>query len=260
MTFDKNTVLLCLAPYFCGNGTVCDYLNTPRPCHSITLLLGGHADFIEAEHKISINAGECVFIPMNSKYISFWGGEPGTNYITCHFIFPEGDPITEGKKYDLQPIKVPGVGPLLEELYSLSKEKDKTLLMLSLFYSLSSMVLPQLTYTETLPLSPSVKKAVAYIEQHYNQVLRIEDLAAVSCMSVSRFYDVFRRETGYSPISYKNHFTILESIRLMMADETLTLEQISERIGFDSYSYFRRVFKAQTGSSPREYRKRLAGI
>ena len=40
-----------------------------------------------------------------------------------------------------------------------------------------------------------------------------------------------------------------------MNDSDLSIENISEQVGFESAAYFRRVFKKVTGKSPREYRK-----
>ena len=41
----------------------------------------------------------------------------------------------------------------------------------------------------------------------------------------------------------------------MLAEGSRTLTQIAERVGFEDYNYFSRVFKKRTGYSPSQYKK-----
>jgi two-component system response regulator YesN len=43
----------------------------------------------------------------------------------------------------------------------------------------------------------------------------------------------------------------------MLAAGTHTLSQIAERVGFEDYNYFSRVFKKRTGYTPSGYKKML---
>ncbi|WP_308279337.1 helix-turn-helix domain-containing protein, partial [Prevotella sp.] len=43
--------------------------------------------------------------------------------------------------------------------------------------------------------------------------------------------------------------------RQLLVDETLTITQVSQRLGFEYSQHFVRFFKAQTGKTPSEYRK-----
>ncbi|MBQ8233914.1 MAG: helix-turn-helix transcriptional regulator, partial [Lachnospiraceae bacterium] len=83
----------------------------------------------------------------------------------------------------------------------------------------------------------------------------IENLADISTMSVSRFFPNFKKAMGVTAIEYLNHYRVSKAIILLMNDSDLSIENISEQVGFESAAYFRRVFKKVTGKSPREYRK-----
>lgn len=93
----------------------------------------------------------------------------------------------------------------------------------------------------------------SYIEEHALTPLKIEDVAAHVGLSVSRAVHL-----------YKSTFnqTIMQDvlqIRLAVARERilfskLSLEQIAETSGFNSYTYFYRVFRAKYGVSPKQYR------
>ena len=73
-------------------------------------------------------------------------------------------------------------------------------------------------------------------------------------MSTSRFFPCFKQSTGETPVDYINRFRISKSI-IFMYDKNLSIEEISEKVGFKSSIYFRRVFKKITGKTPREYKK-----
>lgn len=73
-------------------------------------------------------------------------------------------------------------------------------------------------------------------------------------MSTSRFFPLFRRSLGLSPVEYINHYRINRAVILLMSSEGHSVEEVSEATGFQSAAYFRRVFKKITGKSPRDYR------
>ncbi len=49
--------------------------------------------------------------------------------------------------------------------------------------------------------------------------------------------------------------TISRAQRILSDPPDASIEEISERLGFETAIYFRRLFKAQTGKTPCEYRK-----
>ena len=99
----------------------------------------------------------------------------------------------------------------------------------------------------------SYKLSVEHIEKHFAEDISIETLAKVSNMSESRFYPCFKKALGVTPIDYINHFRINRAI-IMLTDNRFTIEEISEKCGFQSSAYFRRVFKKITGKTPRDYK------
>ncbi|GAA3411076.1 helix-turn-helix transcriptional regulator [Paenibacillus hodogayensis] len=92
-----------------------------------------------------------------------------------------------------------------------------------------------------------------YIEEHALSPLKIEDVAGHVDLSVSRAVHLFRSMFNQTIMQY------VQQIRLSVAKERIlfskmSLEQIAEMSGFNSYTYFYRVFKARYGLSPKEYR------
>ncbi|MBQ4320808.1 MAG: helix-turn-helix transcriptional regulator [Oscillospiraceae bacterium] len=74
-------------------------------------------------------------------------------------------------------------------------------------------------------------------------------------LSQSQLRRLFRKVLGRSPLEY------LQDVRLSMAKNlllysSLSVGEIAVRCGYDSYSYFSRAFRKQTGLCPTQFRRR----
>ena len=82
----------------------------------------------------------------------------------------------------------------------------------------------------------------------------MEYLAELCFLSPSRFYYLFQKQTGETPIGYKNRLTIGACMQKFVEDRNISVEEIALLYGFESTVYFRRLFKKLTGKTPTEYR------
>lgn len=98
-----------------------------------------------------------------------------------------------------------------------------------------------------------LKLALNYIEENYQNPIRIQDAALQCGYSESHFMRWFRQMTGTSFISYLNRYR-LESAFGELKNSERTVLEISERVGFDNLSNFNRQFKKQFGITPRKLR------
>ena len=92
-----------------------------------------------------------------------------------------------------------------------------------------------------------------FIEHHAHEPLRLEDISASVGLSVSRCSYLFKSAYGRSLFAY------CIDVRLKLAEQqvlytSLTLEQVAERTGFQSYPHFCRMFRERFGYPPGEYR------
>lgn len=74
--------------------------------------------------------------------------------------------------------------------------------------------------------------------------------------SADHFRRCFKEETGYTPLEYVTSLRINRAKKLLRSLPPQSVESIAVGCGFDDEFYFSRVFKKQTGTSPREYRKK----
>jgi AraC-like DNA-binding protein len=92
-----------------------------------------------------------------------------------------------------------------------------------------------------------------FLLTHVDEQLSIGEVAREVGMSPTRAKQAFHRTYGCGIISYFNQLKIWQAKRLL-CDPTLTVDQVSRKLGFSSSSYFNRVFHRFTGESPTDYR------
>ena len=97
--------------------------------------------------------------------------------------------------------------------------------------------------------------AVRYINNHFSEKIRIQDLADHIGISRSYFVKLMKQETGMSPQEY------LIETRMRRASDLLSRTQDSIKVvatecGYDDALAFSKVFKSRFGLNPSEYRQK----
>lgn len=248
--------LLTAVKYVQDKPSKYDYTTSPRPCHNFMFMLSGVGEIITGEDVISVNKGDFVFIPKDTTYLSKWTEK--TQFLSIHFNFaPNLDPLLNAK-IPIQKIVLDDFSSALELAnnlltYQFSKN-EKSFLALSCFYEICSDAFSKVKIKQ-LTDTTSVSPAIEYIIKHYREKITIDELASLCYLSPSRFYYLFKLQTGYPPIVYKNRICILEACGTLLLDKNKSVEEISLEYGFESAVYFRRLFKSVTGKTPTKYRE-----
>lgn len=97
---------------------------------------------------------------------------------------------------------------------------------------------------------------IHYIRNNLSQTISIEDLSKKIYMSESNFHRVFKNEMGISPVEFINN----ERIKLatsLLHNPKMKIKDIYMECGFNSLSYFTRLFKRKKQLSPKEYQMKL---
>ena len=99
-----------------------------------------------------------------------------------------------------------------------------------------------------------VRKAMAYIHEHYAEPISREDIAGHIGVSSDHLTRCFRQETGLTPIAYLNRCRVNQAKTLLTAgDKSVT--EIAHVVGFSDSNYFSRVFRREVGVSPTAYKR-----
>lgn len=95
----------------------------------------------------------------------------------------------------------------------------------------------------------SIRRAVAWIRDHYNTRLRIEALCDASGMSRASLHRHFLSMTGLSPVQYQKQLRLQEARQLLLAGEHRAAD-VAFAVGYESASQFSREYLRQFGASP----------
>lgn len=105
------------------------------------------------------------------------------------------------------------------------------------------------------PEPSSLSLAVAsYVQNHLDEVIRIEDIARSLLLSRSRLQARIKEETGQTVTDLILRIKTEEAKRLLLYSDQ-TIDAISEYLAFSSQSHLTRVFKKITGITPAAWRK-----
>ncbi len=112
--------------------------------------------------------------------------------------------------------------------------------------------------TETLTLAEESRLTciIKYIRENLHESLTVEELSKKACMSPSHFHRIFKNELGLSPIGFINNERIKLAVSLLQNSER-KIKDIYMECGFESRSYFNRVFKTKQHISPGEYQLKM---
>lgn len=100
----------------------------------------------------------------------------------------------------------------------------------------------------------NLRFAIGYMYSNFNKQLTLEDIASQVGLSKYYFGREFKRLTGETPFEFI-HRIRCEYAKRMMSYGVKSVQEISDICGFESASYFAKIFKRYVGCSPNSYVK-----
>jgi AraC-like DNA-binding protein len=117
---------------------------------------------------------------------------------------------------------------------------------------------PQLARDSGLPVNDVIENAVIRVieamRQNLSEPLTIDDLAAAAMFSKFHFTRIFQRVTGVSPGRFLSALRLQEAKRLLLST-SLSVTEITHRVGYSSVGTFSTRFKESVGLAPSEFRR-----
>jgi len=102
-----------------------------------------------------------------------------------------------------------------------------------------------------------LKPIFDFIDTHYSQKVALHELADVSHMSITHLCRYFKKVTGKTITEYIKRYRIDRAKELLIEDER-SITWIASEVGFESHSYFDRIFHEVTKLTPHDFRNRFA--
>ncbi|HSC84142.1 MAG TPA: GlxA family transcriptional regulator [Pseudomonas sp.] len=95
-----------------------------------------------------------------------------------------------------------------------------------------------------------------WLEEHFAEKFRIEDVARQHGMSIRNFMRRFQSATGDKPLHYLQRLRI-ETAKSLLSSTRKSIKTISYEVGYDDASFFARLFRQHAELSPNQYRRQF---
>ena len=117
-------------------------------------------------------------------------------------------------------------------------------------------IFKKLAETRNIISRPEMKKVLEYINTHINEEISCESMAGLVSMNSNYFSRLFKNEVG---VSFSDYLVSrrMEVATELLSNSALSIEEIVKAVGIESISYFYRVYKRITGSTPGDIRNQV---
>ena len=100
-----------------------------------------------------------------------------------------------------------------------------------------------------------VSKAIDYLEAHFDQSVKLDDLSRLTHMSKRSFFRAFQAATGSTPIAYLVNLRLTHAAEMLRRHED-NVTSVAYKVGYNDSNFFARQFHVMFGFPPSDYRKR----
>ena len=242
-------------------------------CHrtyELYYMVKGQREYFIEDRFFMVEEGDFVVIP--------WGvfhrtdGVGGLRYVV-HFSgdflrkFFTGETVTG--LLEKVPFVFRGEAPVREQLVSVlsamlkdyeqaeeaQQPQDELKLSGYVHQLLSTLAYAPNTYVPHVYTDERITKIIQYINENYNHITDIDQIAEHFFISKYHLCRYFRKNLGVSLVAYLNTVKVSQACSMMKRGIS-NMSQIAMECGFNSSSYFCKVFKKERGISPTEYQKK----
>jgi AraC-like DNA-binding protein/quercetin dioxygenase-like cupin family protein len=149
---------------------------------------------------------------------------------------------------------------LVDQIYTLTNTSglDSVLSLLSILDQLSKGISRPLTTENyhgiiTKQFESRVNKVCTHLQQHFHEAITLKQVSDLVFMSESNFCKFFKKATNTTFSDYLNDLRINEACHLLLSSEE-NISKIAHDCGFESLSYFNRVFLKKKQLTPSGFR------
>lgn len=250
--------------------TICEtgfalYPHIHREFEFLVMTKGKGTVYIEDE-KFEIKEGEGVFVNSEELHIGI-----KTNNEPAEFFAVVFAPEVFGS-FAMDAIVQKYVEPVVKKKITIQKKLDKTIIELlhrihdnpgelkikSLLFDAWNECIKKSEKSSEAAKSRTVedmKAVMEYIRENCDKSISLEDMAKKANVSKGYLCREFKRVVHTTPFEYLTRVRIDKGCD-MLKNTDLSVAQIAQSCGFNSFSYFTKTFGEKMGCTPKAYRAR----
>ena len=227
----------------------------------------GERDYFVGDRHFKLNKRDLLFIPAGTFHRTAGKGATrflvyfSRRYVECFFrpevlqrLIPDEPFVFSSKGKTAEQIHTILSDLLLEfnEQEQDETKKDELKLAGDLFRLLLLLATEENLYVPTH--EDRLSQVLRYINLNFATIENLEEVASQFFVSKYHLCHMFKEHLGVSLVTYLNTIRIQAACK-MLQDERLSTAQVAGACGFNSTSYFCKVFKDEKGVSPGKYLK-----
>jgi len=150
---------------------------------------------------------------------------------------------------------------LFTQLYDLNQTEgsDREFLSNYILTGLMTELLKRVPELKNRPLPGLVRRICAYLDEHCDEHIALDDIAARFDVSKYHLCRLFKKHTGKTLFEYIVEAKI-RSVKELLRYTDLRIAEISRLVGVEQQSYLCRIFQKNEGLSPSAYRRQWRGL
>ena len=226
----------------------------------------GNGIVMISNEQIPVSGDQFFIIPKGDEFKFYSVIDTNSKFLVVHFDGKNA--ILPGKEYSVVRNLIPSINNLVanremlfDEIFNnLSKGfHDENLQYVNFCFGhlLATFVYASKTSDDFADESnPVIRHSIDYMNKNLHLKLSLNQIADEARYSSTYFTTLFKKETGYSTLSYFSHLKILKATEFL--DHTKhKIKEISFFLGYADPYYFTKDFTKRMGLSPRQYRNRV---
>lgn len=217
--------------------------------NDLTIVLGGRLEYIISGKTCTLNPTDILFVKRGESRERHVNGNI-SEYVSFNFITDEPIELPTLMSGYL----TPEINMLISVIDSLQENHviDFDLAYKKLIESILAILQAKAINNSYNTITSSI---IEYLYNHIHTQVKLSEIGEALRFSPIYCESIFKANIGKSIIDYFIDMKI-EFARRWLIENTLSLREISERLGFSDYNYFSRTFKKRTGTTPFVFRKK----
>ena len=237
-------------------------IGKPKEKNMLLYISGCKAEYTLCDgRKVYAQSGDIIYTPLNYEYkIRFFDFEESHYTIGVNFFLydEENEPFILNDKIIVFNPKSSSCSSLFVKVdkYCEATIKRPSKMKAAMYDILS--ILSERTRAKNLHKEKYgvISEGINYLEHNEDQALSISEIAELCNVSEIYFRKLFKEYSGMSPIKFRIKGKI-EKAKLLLEYENMSMQEISDYLGFVSPAYFTQQFKSVEGITPSHYKKNI---